>query len=143
MWWRRPRWQKQVGFYQDHLFLAASLSADVCKPLPGDLPGLVSVLVSLSSSLLLCCAGPKILVLDKALNIEQEVGELSSLLLLTELLSCSSPAVSPQQPQPPPTTTALCSSMALTRASWPSPSCTRANFYPHGNHTLLLCLWSR
>jgi len=32
----------------------------------------VSVLVSLSSSLLLCCAGPKILVLDKALNIEQE-----------------------------------------------------------------------
>ena len=56
----------------------AALGADVCKPLPGDLPGLVSVLVSLSSSLLLCCAGPKILVLDKALNIEQEVGELSS-----------------------------------------------------------------
>ena len=123
----------------------ASLSADVCKPLPGDLPGLVSVLVSLSSSLLLCCAGPKILVLDKALNIEQEVGELHIFVVpsLTELLSCSSPAVVPQQPQRPPTTTAPCSSMALTRASWPSPSCTRASFSPHGNLTLLLCLWSR
>ena len=72
MWWRRLRSQKQVGFYQDQ----PSLASLTQKPLPGDLPGLVSVLVSLSSSLLLCCAGPKILVLDKALNIEQEVGEL-------------------------------------------------------------------
>ena len=38
----------------------------------GDLPGLVSVLLSLPTSLLLCCAGPSILILDKALKIEQE-----------------------------------------------------------------------
>merc|ERR1719234_2800594 len=38
----------------------------------GDLPGIVSVLLSLPTSLLLCCAGPSILILDKALKIEQE-----------------------------------------------------------------------
>ena len=37
-----------------------------------ELPGLVSVLLSLPTSLLLCCAGPSILMLDKALKIEQE-----------------------------------------------------------------------
>ena len=82
---RRKKMGNKTGWsFQERVFIKtspswpASFSADVCKPLPGDLPGLVSVLVSLSSSLLLCCAGPKILVLDKALNIEQEVGELFS-----------------------------------------------------------------
>jgi len=37
-----------------------------------DLPGRVSVLLSLPTSLLLCCAGPNILILDKALKVEQE-----------------------------------------------------------------------
>ena len=37
-----------------------------------ELPGLVSVLLSLPTSLLLCCAGPSILMMDKALKIEQE-----------------------------------------------------------------------
>ena len=40
----------------------------------GDLPGLVSVLLSLPTSLLLCCAGSSILILDKTLKIEREVG---------------------------------------------------------------------
>jgi len=38
----------------------------------GDLPGLVSVLLSLPTSLLLCCAGSSILILDKTLKIERE-----------------------------------------------------------------------